>query len=87
MYWFISNFLVDRNFVMNVLYLFFICMLYIGECVKEFFCVVGIMILVWVEVNGYFCYQVYMVINGQFKGCCGIFYEIVLKFGMKFFVE
>ncbi|MEM5618496.1 hypothetical protein ACPTGM_21245 [Pseudomonas aeruginosa] len=41
----------------------------------------------WAEANGYPRHQVYMVINGQFKGRRGTSHEIALKLGMKLSVE
>ncbi|MDF5986505.1 hypothetical protein P4131_17495 [Pseudomonas aeruginosa] len=36
----------------------------------------------WAEANGYTRHQVYMVINGQFKGRRGTSHEIALKLGI-----
>ncbi|HGM4875821.1 TPA: DNA-binding protein, partial [Pseudomonas aeruginosa] len=60
---------------------------YTGERVKELFRAAGITISAWAEANGYPRHQVYMVINGQFKGRRGTSHEIALKLGMKLSVE
>lgn len=60
---------------------------YTGERVKELFRASGTAISAWAEANNYTRHQVYMVINGQFKGCRGASHEIALKLGMKLSVE
>ncbi|MGV5130135.1 DNA-binding protein [Pseudomonas aeruginosa] len=60
---------------------------YTGERVKELFRAAGITISAWAEANGYPRHQVYMVINGQFKGRRGTSHEIAMKLGMKLSVE
>ncbi|HEY0286275.1 MAG TPA: DNA-binding protein [Pseudomonas sp.] len=58
-----------------------------GERVKELFQAAGLPISAWAEGNGYTRHQVYMVINGQFKGRRGTSHEIALKLGLKLSVE
>ncbi|HFH4259540.1 DNA-binding protein [Pseudomonas aeruginosa] len=60
---------------------------YTGERVKELFHAAGTAISAWAEANGYTRHQVYMVINGEFKGRRGTSHEIALKLGMKLSVE
>lgn len=56
---------------------------YSGDRVKELFAASGTPISAWAESNGYTRHQVYMVINGQFKGRRGTSHEIALALGMK----
>lgn len=60
---------------------------YSGERVKELFAASGTPISAWAEANGYTRHQVYMVINGQFKGRRGTSHEIAIALGMKLSVE
>lgn len=60
---------------------------YTGERVKELFQAAGVAISAWAEANNYTRHQVYMVINGQFKGRRGTSHEIALRLGMKLSAE
>lgn len=60
---------------------------YSGEKVKELFHAAGVAISAWAEANGYTRHQVYMVINGQFKGRRGTSHIIATQLGMKLSVE
>lgn len=60
---------------------------YTGERVKELFAAAGVAISAWAEANNYTRHQVYMVINGQFKGRRGTSHEIALALGMKLSAE
>lgn len=60
---------------------------YTGERVKELFQATGVAISTWAEANNYTRHQVYMVINGQFKGRRGTSHEIALALGMKLSAE
>lgn len=60
---------------------------YSGDKVKQLFHAAGVAISTWAEDNGYTRHQVYMVINGQFKGRRGTSHEIAIKLGMKLSVE
>ncbi len=56
---------------------------YSGERVKELFAASGTPISAWAEANGYTRHQVYMVVNGQFKGRRGTSHQIAVALGMK----
>lgn len=60
---------------------------YSGDRVKELFAAAGMPISAWAEANGYTRHQVYMVINGQFKGRRGTSHDIAMRLGMKLPVE
>ena len=72
---------------MNLPYPLPIAKPYTGEKVKELFAATGTPISAWAEANGYTRHQVYMVINGQFKGRRGISHDIAIALGMKLSVE
>jgi gp16 family phage-associated protein len=60
---------------------------YTGEEVKDLFRAAGIHVSAWAEANGYTRREVYMLLNGQFKGRYGRMHTLALALGMKLPVE
>ncbi len=56
---------------------------YTGHQIKDFFLAAGIPISQWSEANGYSRRDVYMLLNGQFKGRYGRMHDLAIKLGMK----
>lgn len=60
---------------------------YSAEQVKKFFLAAGLPIARWAESNGYTRREVYMLLNGQFKGRFGRMHELAIKLGLKLSIE
>lgn len=60
---------------------------YSPEKIKQLFQAAGVPVSAWAESNGYTRRDVYMLLNGQFKGKYGRMHELAIKLGMKLPVE
>ncbi|MCK9987625.1 MAG: hypothetical protein AzoDbin1_04097 [Azoarcus sp.] len=56
---------------------------YSADKIKQLFQAAGVPVSTWAESNGYSRRDVYMLLNGQFKGKYGRGHELAIKLGMK----
>ncbi len=60
---------------------------YSTDQVKQFFDAAGVPVARWAESNGYNRREVYMLLNGQFKGRFGRMHDLAIKLGLKLPLE
>lgn len=60
---------------------------YSPEQVKSFFLAAGVPVAQWAESNGYTRREVYMLLNGQFKGRYGRMHGLAIELGLKLSIE